>query len=136
MLSNVLYSKWCGTIAPALYYIFQGHKYAIKIYYLGLGIGVTLCGSIQLLMKHQMEKHFVEEQPAYVQIMRDPNQVNNWFVALVYALLGGVVVYIVYTTFPTREPDLEDKENEDTKKKLKFVEVFIKESSKNYNKMF
>jgi len=61
MLSNVLYSKWCGTIAPALYYIYRDHKYANKIYFLGLGIGAMLCGYTQLMMKHQMEKHFVEE---------------------------------------------------------------------------
>ena len=46
MLSNVLYSKWCGTIAPALHYIYRDHRYAKKIYLLGLGIGSVLCGSM------------------------------------------------------------------------------------------
>ena len=48
-------------------------------------------------MKHQMKKHFVEEQPAYIQIMRDHNEVNYLFLVLAYVLLGGVVIYIVYT---------------------------------------
>jgi len=64
--------------------------------------------------------------------MRDHNEVNIPFLVLAYVILGGVVIYIVYTFFTRSRTKLE--ENED--KKLKFVEVFIKESSKNYNKMF
>jgi len=85
-------------------------------------------------MKHQMEKHFVEDQPAYTHIMRDHNEVYNSFLVLAYALLSGVIIYILYTVILKKEPTLVHKENED--KKLTFVEVFIKESSKNYNKMF
>ena len=97
MLSNVLYSKWCGTIAPAVYYIYKDHQYAKKIYYLGLGIGAALCGGIQLVMKIQMEKHFVEDQPAYTQLMREHNQVDYLFLTLVYAILGCIAIYIIYT---------------------------------------
>jgi len=105
MLSNVLYSKWCGTIGPALYYIYRDHPYAKKIYYLGLSIGAILCAYIQLVMKHQMEKHFVEEQPAYVEIMRDHNEVDNWFLAFGYVVLTGAVVYIIYSALTGSEPE-------------------------------
>ena len=111
MLSNVLYSKWCGTIAPALYYIFQDHKYAIKIYYFGLSLGAMLCGSIQLLMKYQMEKHFVPEQPAYIHLMRNHNEVNYIFLFLVYSLFGGVILYIVYKFISIRQKNKEEEQS-------------------------
>jgi len=46
MLSNVLYAKWCGTIAPGLYSLYSHRKDANKIYYGGLGLGMFLCGSL------------------------------------------------------------------------------------------
>ena len=61
MLSNALYSKWCATIAPALWSIYKDHKSGWKVYCLGQTLGLTLCFSIQVFMKFQMERHFVAE---------------------------------------------------------------------------
>jgi len=85
-------------------------------------------------MKFQMEKHFVLEQPAYIQLMRKHNDVDYLFVCGLYALLGGAAVYVVYACFTGRKTT-EDQEDKD-KTKLTFVEVFIREGNKNYNAMF
>ena len=50
MLSNVLYSKWCGTIGPALWSIFENHPHRRRIYYAGSAVGFGLCAGIQVLM--------------------------------------------------------------------------------------
>jgi len=66
-------------------------------------------------MKHQIEKHFVEEQPAYIQIMRDHNQVDNGFLVLVYVLLLGAIVYILYAAITKKGPEMKDIKIANTK---------------------
>jgi len=48
--------------------------------------------------------------------------------------LAGGGFYVVYSAITGSEPEKKDEGNGDTK--LKFVEVFINESSENYNKLF
>jgi len=138
MLSNVLYSKWCGALGPALYYLYQGRPYALKAYYFGLGLGAVLCGGIQLVMRAQLEKHFVPEQPAYTDLMRHHNPVVRWFLVAVYALLAAGVAYTVYTyrANGTEEPTDAAEEGEAAPPKLTFVEVFVNDGSSNYDKQF
>jgi len=138
LLSNVLYSKWCGTIGPALYYICRGHRHALKLYYFGLALGAALCGTIQLVMRAQMEKHFVPEQPAYTDLMREHNPVAPWFLVAVYAVLAAVFAYTVYTYHSTRTKKPTDAKEDGAaeRTKLSFVEVFINAGSGNYNQLF
>lgn len=137
MLSNVLYSKWCATVGPALYSICKESEGASKVYYLGLAIGATLCGVIQLVMKHQMEKHFVPEQPVYIEVMREHHDVSWVFLIAVYALLAGVAAYAAYDFTTKRRKNAEEHKEEGSEvTDLKFVEVFIHEKSKNFNKLF
>ena len=83
-----------------------------------------------------MEKHFVEEQPAYIHLMRKHNEVDNLFLILVYSILGGVIIYIIYTVTTKRKKLKQEDKKKNENIKLKFVEVFIKETSKNFSKMF
>jgi len=138
LLSNVLYSKWCGTIGSALYYIFRDHPHALKVYYFGLALGAALCVTIQIVMRAQMEKHFVPEQPAYTDLMREHNPVVPWFLVAIYAVLAAVLAYTVYTYISNRTKKTTDAKEDGTEEqtKLKFVEVFINASSSNYNQLF
>jgi len=85
----------------------------MKAYYIGLGLGAALCGTIQLMMRAQLEKHFVPEQPAYTALMRHNNPVDYRFLVAVYALLGAVFAYTVYTYRAKRtEQPTDTKESE------------------------
>ena len=138
MLSNVLYSKWCGTIGPALYYIYRDHPHALKAYYFGLGLGAALCGTIQLVMRAALEKHFVPEQHAYEDLMREHNPVAPWFLVAVYALLAAVFAYTVYTLRANRTKKPTDAKGDGAAEqtKLTFVQVFINAGSSNYDQLF
>ena len=61
MLSNALYSKWCATVAAALWSVYKDHRHARKIYRAGQLLGAVLCGSLQLVMITKIEKHLVAE---------------------------------------------------------------------------
>ena len=72
--------------------------------------------------------------------MRNHNEVDYLFLFVIYALLGGIIIYIAYKSykiiFKKKKTTEEEEGKEKEKDKQKFVEVFIHETSKKYNKNF
>jgi len=83
-----------------------------------------------------MEKHFVDEQPAYTDLMRSHNPVDYIFLAALYALLGGVLIYTILELKAKGDEAPAAEEAKEEEGKLQFVEVFVQQGNKNFDKLF
>jgi len=97
MLSNVLFSRFCGTLGPALWTILKDNKewgeHRFRISVMGHITGLVMCVGIQIMMYFQIENNLVESQPAYVEF-RLNTPVNWYFLYVAYSILAVGYLYV------------------------------------------